>query len=150
MSSKGPHVKSWVLRLALLRGGGMFKRWDLVEGSWGPSLEGDIGMPVSSSLSLLPRLYEVNSFVPLQDSHHNALRCHWLKSNGPNNHELKPPKLWSKINLSSFKLIISGLFVAAMESWLTQFIIERKFIKNLPFLFPLQVLPGEAIYSHRS
>jgi hypothetical protein len=57
MFPKGPCVKDLVLRVILLGGGGIFRKWGLVEGIQDigvtvKTLEGDCGIPASSPLSL--------------------------------------------------------------------------------------------------
>jgi hypothetical protein len=47
--------------------------------------------------------------------HHGVLPCHKSPNNVPNDHELKPPKLWTKINFFLFKMIYLRYFVRVME-----------------------------------
>lgn len=80
-SQKVPFVKGLVLGLALLKGGGEFKRWDFVA-----------GLPVINDMSkgtvepppLLVSLFHflvIGSMVSSQAPCHDVLPHHWLKSN---------------------------------------------------------------------
>lgn len=67
---KGPYVEGLLCRVSLSEGSELFRRWELVEGSW--DIRGMLGKrdwnsgPLFPPLSLLPDCPEANSF--LQDA----------------------------------------------------------------------------------
>jgi hypothetical protein len=60
-------------------------------------------------LFLLPGHHEVNGFAPPQAPLHDALPHHRSTAMNPADHGLKPQKVWVKINLSSFSVVLAGI-----------------------------------------
>lgn len=61
---------------------------------------------IYSHYSLLPNCHKVGSSVPPCAPDHAVVSRHTLRGMEPDNHTLKPS---DKINLSSFKLLLSGI-----------------------------------------
>jgi hypothetical protein len=89
--------------------GGNFKRWDLASRNKslrGMPLKVTLG-PICLPVSLLPGSHEVTSSPAPCPSAITHTSCS-PRNMEPNDHELKPPNPWIKVNLSSFKMFMPG------------------------------------------
>jgi hypothetical protein len=95
-----------------------------VQGLW--KERGNLGNIIKRSIR-----NPVPSYIPLHFltgmrwivmcSPHDVLPCK-TKSSRLFNHELKPLKLWAKINLLSFKVDFLSFFLIVIKDWLIQFL----------------------------
>jgi hypothetical protein len=114
-------IHGWICNLMALLGDGSDLGGEVQLGKWvteGVPLIG-ISCPQFLLISLLPGHHEVSNYA--QPWYSAIMRCltTGLKTMEPDNHGLALLKLWASINLSSFKLFLSGI-CQAMKNWLTQ------------------------------
>jgi hypothetical protein len=115
-----------------------FRKWGLVRGCGSLELafEGFIlppDLPLVLSASWLPW---GDNFGPLRALHHEVQLHLRPKVMAPSDQGPKPLKPGAKVNLSSFKLLFSSIFVLVMKMWLTHMSPLEACLKSVSHYFP--------------